>query len=205
MYWHHFRLPALLAAGMLAFAGCGADDESARGAAEGNGIDRAFVAAMVPHHRSAVEMAKIAQNLGQSRFVKRLAGNIIDTQNAEISTMLREDQGLENAGVRPGNHGMPEHETGMTDDPAMLRDARPFDREFIDMMIPHHQGAIRMARVEMAKGKDPELMALAEDIVDAQAKETEEMNTHRKAEFGAASPAGGVPAGGEGSGSSHSG
>ena len=33
--------------------------ESARGAAEGNGTDRAFVAAMVPHHRSAVEMAPL--------------------------------------------------------------------------------------------------------------------------------------------------
>jgi uncharacterized protein (DUF305 family) len=44
--------------------------------------DRAFVAAMIPHHESAVEMAEIAQR-GESEFVKRLAGDIIRTQNAE--------------------------------------------------------------------------------------------------------------------------
>ena len=40
-----------------------------------------------------------------------------------------------------------------------LKDAKPFDRAFIDEMIPHHQGAIRMARAELAKGSDPELWA----------------------------------------------
>jgi len=32
-----------------------------------------------------------------------------------------------------------------------LEEAIPFDRAFIDAMIPHHQGAIRMARLELAR------------------------------------------------------
>ncbi|MEO8690490.1 MAG: DUF305 domain-containing protein [Solirubrobacteraceae bacterium] len=195
MHWRDIRLAALLAAGALALAGCGSDGGSGS-AKGGNGTDRAFVAAMVPHHRSAVEMATVAQKKGKSPFVKKLAGDIIWTQKTEIATMGREDEGLDLAGVKPGRLDVPEHQMGMDDDPAMLRDARPFDRAFIDMMIPHHQGAIRMARVEMDKGSDPELKRLAGDIIDAQTREIEEMNAHRKRAFGSTSPAGGVPAGG---------
>jgi uncharacterized protein (DUF305 family) len=49
------------------------------------------------------------------------------------------------------------------------------DRDFVTMMIAHHQGAIDMAKVELRYGKDPELRELAEDIVDAQEKEIAQM------------------------------
>jgi uncharacterized protein (DUF305 family) len=45
------------------------------------------------------------------------------------------------------------------------------DRDFVQGMIPHHQGAIDMARIELRFGTDPKLKRLAKDIVAAQAKE----------------------------------
>jgi uncharacterized protein (DUF305 family) len=45
------------------------------------------------------------------------------------------------------------------------------DIDFVRGMIPHHQGAIDMAKVEIAHGKDPEIRKLAEDIVKAQEAE----------------------------------
>lgn len=49
------------------------------------------------------------------------------------------------------------------------------DRDFINMMIPHHQGAIDAATVELDYGHDEKLRAMAEEIIAAQKKEIEEM------------------------------
>jgi len=49
------------------------------------------------------------------------------------------------------------------------------DRDFVRMMIPHHQGAIDMAKIEIQFGKDEKLKAMARDIVAAQEKEIAEM------------------------------
>jgi uncharacterized protein (DUF305 family) len=191
---------AAIGVGMLV-AACGEDDDSGSSggsssseSAPGNGVDRAFATAMVPHHRSAVDMAEIAKERSKRSEIKQLADAIVSTQNAEIETLTALDQQLKDAGVEAGDLGVAEHEMGMGEDASMLEDAKPFDREFIDMMIPHHQGAIRMARVELDKGQNRELKELAEAIVDAQAKEIDQMNTWRVEWFGAMSPAGGVPA-----------
>ncbi len=64
------RLLPLLAA--LAAAGCGGDDGGGEAQPErvtGNGVDRAFVAAMIPHHESAIEMAEIARDRARTPFV----------------------------------------------------------------------------------------------------------------------------------------
>lgn len=58
------------------------------------------------------------------------------------------------------------------------------DRDFVAMMIPHHAGAIDMARFELANGKDPAMRKLAEAIVSAQENEISEMQAWQKAHPG---------------------
>lgn len=188
------RLVVVLAAVALiaaVAAGCGSSNS---GSAAGNGTDLAFVNDMVPHHSSAVDMAKVAQQRGQRSQIKTLANNIVSSQNAEITQMKAAKQDLVESDVKPASLGVPMHAMGMDMKTGELATAKPFDRAFIDMMVPHHQGAIRMARVELAKGESPALKKLAQQIIDAQTKEIGEMNRWRTTWYGKPSPAGGVPA-----------
>jgi uncharacterized protein (DUF305 family) len=171
---------------------------------------------MIDHHQMAVDMANVAQSRAQHPQIKNTADNIVRTQTAEMNdlTDLVKDDG---AGTGSAGHemhdgsvesmdddssakkteaifGLSQEQMGMTMDMDALDQARAFDRTFIDMMIPHHQGAIRMAQVELAKGNDPRLKAVARGIVAAQTKEIRQMDTWRTDWYGEPSPAGGVPA-----------
>ena len=68
------------------------------------------------------------------------------------------------AGMQRMNQAM--NAAPMTGDP---------DRDFVAMMMPHHRGAIDMARVELQYGKDPEMRRLARAVVAAQDNEIAEM------------------------------
>ncbi len=45
------------------------------------------------------------------------------------------------------------------------------DRDFVDGMLPHHQGEIDMARVELQYGHDPKMKQIARDIIASQTRE----------------------------------
>ena len=49
------------------------------------------------------------------------------------------------------------------------------DADFLAMMIPHHQGAVEMARLVLIHGRDPATRRLAEDIIAGQTVEIEAM------------------------------
>ena len=60
----------------------------------------------------------------------------------------------------------------------------PFDQQFIDMMVPHHEGAVEMARIAEQRSQRPEIRQMATDILRTQASEIEQMKAWRKAWFG---------------------
>ena len=69
------------------------------------------------------------------------------------------------------------------------------DRDFLAMMIPHHQGAIDMARLVLVHGRDPLTQQLAEEIIASQPAEIASMQARlRILEAGGAPEAGGFPA-----------
>ncbi|HEY4522186.1 MAG TPA: DUF305 domain-containing protein [Candidatus Paceibacterota bacterium] len=66
------------------------------------------------------------------------------------------------------------------------------DQHFIVEMIPHHVGAIEMARVALERSKRPEIRTLAEGIIEAQTREIGDMTAWYEDWFGSAPPAGGM-------------
>ena len=70
------------------------------------------------------------------------------------------------------------------DDKMMMDMNRPMtgnaDQDFVAGMLPHHGGAVEMARVEIQYGKDPEMLRLAHGIVAAQEKEIAQMKAWQK-------------------------
>jgi uncharacterized protein (DUF305 family) len=67
-----------------------------------------------------------------------------------------------------------------------LENATPFDKAFIDAMVPHHQGAIAMAKELLRKGEQPALRKMANNIISAQSEEIARMKQWRKAWYGSA-------------------
>lgn len=95
------------------------------------------------------------------------------------------DAELARSGVKRGSFGLSMHEMGMEHGSAMLRTAYPFDREFLDAMVPHHRGAVRMAQLELDKGIDKDMRSLASSILTTQNREIRAMTEQRRERFGA--------------------
>ena len=185
-------------AAALVLAGCGTDISTAAPAtppaastsaaapsSQHNDADVAFVQGMIPHHTQAVQMAQLAPERAGNEQVKQLATRIEQAQGPEIAQMrgfLAAWAVPESGGSMPGmNHDAMGHSgmSGMMSDQQMqqLTQARgaAFDRMFLQMMTAHHQGAVQMAQTELGSGSSPEAKALAQQIIDAQQSEIDEM------------------------------
>jgi uncharacterized protein (DUF305 family) len=179
----------------LLLSACGGDGETASGTGMNHGATSAappsaaasagatfndadvmFAQMMIPHHQEAVEMAAMADGRAASAKVKDLAAKIEAAQQPEIDTMtgwltawgkapMPDMSGGMDHGAMPGD---------MSDaDMAALHDAKgaAFDKQFLTMMVKHHEGAIEMAQEQVAKGSNPEAKTLAAKIVTDQQAE----------------------------------
>ncbi len=140
--------------------------------------DAAFVDSMVPHHEGAVEMAEVGLKNAEHEEIRQLSRDIIDSQQAEIETFGRIREGIEGPTMEMSEGDM--SAMGMMEDPRQLANEDPFDRAFIDNMIPHHESAIAMAEVALRESGNQQIRRIAEDIVDAQEREIAQMERWRE-------------------------
>lgn len=129
--------------------------------------DIKFAEEMIPHHEQAVLMSDIALTNSTSDEILALARDIKAAQAPEIELM----GGWE--GVRASTH-IGHMMDGMLSEKQIqeLRDSEgaAFDRLFLEGMILHHQGAIKMAQ-KVTNSSNKEVATLATAIIDAQEKE----------------------------------
>ncbi len=169
-------LGVLISAGLFVLlSACGADETTESSSeSQHNDADVMFATDMIPHHAQAIEMAEMAISQAQSQQVVDLAVQIEAAQDPEIATMSGwlESWGEPVAEADMGSMGdMP----GMmsTQDMQGLMDTSgaEFDRMWLAMMIEHHEGAVEMARSELADGESVEAKGLAQEIIDGQEAE----------------------------------
>lgn len=141
--------------------------------------DVAFMQAMLAHHAQALAMTGLVPDRTDRRDIRRAAERIERSQATEIELMRRwlesrgeeaprahaSARGAHGAGVR----GHEAHGMATPGEMAALAVSRgdEFDRLFLELMIRHHEGALRMARELLATegaGEEPELFQFVSHV-----------------------------------------
>lgn len=133
-----------------------------------------FAKGMIPHHQGAIDMSNIVLKHGKDAAVRKLANGIIAAQKTEIAQMsawlARNGSQAPSADAAAVAKAFTEANAKMHGDMTMSYTGNA-DVDFMKGMIPHHEGAVAMARVLLQFGKDAELRKLAENVVRSQNEE----------------------------------
>jgi uncharacterized protein (DUF305 family) len=155
-------------------------------------LDRHFIEQMVPHHEDAVGMAELALVKAEHPELRQLAENIRKNQSQEIAQMRawyeswydveapKPGTGFQGSGMGMMGMGM----MGGGTDLEVLEVARPFDQEFINQMMPHHQMALMMAQMVLSGSDRKEIQDLARSIIQTQSAEIEQMRSWYRSWYG---------------------
>ena len=144
--------------------------------------DLQFIDTMTHHHQGALDMAKMAVEKTRNAELKAFAQKIIKDQEKEIAQMKDWREKWFAGKPQAMNMEMP----GMGDGMKMMMgdgmkrmeaaSGKEFDLMFLDMMTPHHKGAITMSKEALTKAEHPEIKTLANQIIKAQEAEIKMMN-----------------------------
>jgi uncharacterized protein (DUF305 family) len=89
--------------------------------------------------------------------------------------------GMDHSNMDHGSMGMGSGEMARQ---MVMENGKYSDERFIDAMVPHHQGAIEMAKVALKNAKHEEIKELSHNIISSQQAEIEELKSIKKEEFG---------------------
>lgn len=194
---------AVATAVVTALAGltaCGSNDDNTKtdtshqsttqDAGTHNNADVTFATSMIPHHQQALQMVELTQGRTLDPAVQKLADQIKAAQAPEIATMGRWLTAWGKPVPSATSTGHDSHDMGGMDmssahmpgmmsaeDMASLENASgaDFQSMWLRMMIRHHEGAITMAKTELADGSYRPAADLAQSIIDGQQAEIDQM------------------------------
>lgn len=156
------------------------------GTLEGAPFEQAFLSMMIPHHRTAVSMARGILNKTQDGQIRGWASAIVRDQEREIGQMrtllntlggtnLAAQRAMTQSGM--GQNSSTANTAQAGSDSMMQPSQTPAspERAFLEAVIPHHLQAIQMATLALQKAQNPVIVKLASEIVVAQAQEVYQM------------------------------
>lgn len=169
--------------------------ESSPGAAEAPQALQ-FIDTMIAHHQGAVDMALLVNTRTSRPEMKAFAQKIADEQRKEIAEMqaMRAKWFAESKpAVNMAFPGMSEGMHGMDMSKLQTLKGNEFDIEFIRQMLPHHEGAVAMAKALKSEDNYADLKTLADKMLRDQSAEIEQMNNWLK-DWAAAATTASTPA-----------
>lgn len=139
--------------------------------------DLQFIDTMIHHHQGAVDMAKMIDGKTPNAELIKFGKQIVADQEKEIAQMKEWREKWFKGAPGAMNMEMPGMADSMKMDMSKLSNSKDkaFDLAFIEMMIPHHDGAVEMAKEALTKSEKPEIKTLANQIIKAQEAEIKMM------------------------------
>lgn len=138
--------------------------------------DNDFAGMMKAHHLGAVEMAQMEVAKGADPQMKKMAQKMIDDQQKEVAEF---NTFLSGHNAHGGGDAFFKEAIGIMNNMKMDMDhSGSMDKQFAQMMIPHHQSAIDMSGAYIKSGAHEEkLKTMANNIISSQQKEISELQT----------------------------
>ncbi|MEU8247189.1 DUF305 domain-containing protein [Nonomuraea sp. NPDC048916] len=148
-----------------------------QGVTKPEAADVRFAEGMIPHHRQALEMTGLVAERTTTPGIRRFAEQIAVAQRPEITLMSSWLSALGRPVPADHAHGPAGSGMATLEEMNALRAARgtAFDRMFLELMIRHHEGALKMAGEQLADGRDQAMRMLARDVYSGQSIEIARM------------------------------
>lgn len=143
-------------------------------------ISHNFIVQMIPHHRAVIEMSKNLLWYEPGAALRKIARGIISEQTRGISEMKKMLPQCSICVNSPRDTALYQRRienimSTMFREMSAAPDTNHIDVDFMREMIPHHEGAIRMAETALQYELCPELVPVLEQIIRSQRQGVQEM------------------------------
>jgi len=155
-------------------------------ALKGAEFEQNFLQQMIQHHRSGIEMAKLANDHTKRPELREFAEKMIATQQQEIDQMTKWLNDWFKASPKEVANEAADKEMKMHMSMLSGKHDADFDKAFLEMMPKHHHAAVEMAEQAEKKATHPELKEFAAKMAKDQEQEIKQMKNWAQSWFGPA-------------------
>lgn len=140
-------------------------------------FDYDFANLMIMHHQMAIDMSRVEIEKGSDQSIVRMAKGIVVAQEIEIRGM---QQFVKNYKVLVTNNQtsnsfkIAKEMKSMMDKMNTVKMTDKIDKDYVAMMIPHHESAVTMAKMQLQFGIQNAMVTLAKNIIEDQTYEIDE-------------------------------
>ncbi|MBF7041949.1 DUF305 domain-containing protein [Campylobacter volucris] len=146
-----------------------------------NDIERDYLTNMIPHHQGAIDSSKLLLQHTKSEEMKKIATNIINAQEKEIQEFK---EILEKNLYKKTQLSEEEYKKFVQEEKELMqkmmllmgavKESKNINKDFLEGMIAHHQGAVDASKQILFYSKDETIREIAKKIILDQEKEIQE-------------------------------